>query len=243
MLSIRIANPGRGAAWLLDGFEYFRQCPGAWIGTGLILIGITVFAGFVPFAGLAMQLLTPVFLGGLMLGCREIEGGGILTINHLFAGFSRDTGNLLLLGVFYTLGVLIIMIAMSIVLVSTVGMDSLRAAIEGNTQVIAENSRDILLMSLVGLMFYLPLLMAFWFGPVLVVLEGQSPLDAIKNSFMGCLKNIVPFLVYGLVGLALAFVATVPFLLGWFILMPMTVASFYLAYREIYQSEQVAVPA
>ena len=39
--------------------------------------------------------------------------------------------------------------------------------------------------------------MAFWFAPALVVLRGAAPVAAIKQSFAGCLRNLVPFLIYG----------------------------------------------
>jgi uncharacterized membrane protein len=51
---------------------------------------------------------------------------------------------------------------------------------------------------------------------------------------MGCLKNIVPFLLYGVVGLFLIIIATIPLLLGWFIVVPMMIASIYIAYLDIY---------
>ena len=51
---------------------------------------------------------------------------------------------------------------------------------------------------------------------------GSEPWAAMKVSFIGCLRNIVPFLIYGVVGIALAIVATIPLLLGWLVLGPVT---------------------
>ena len=58
----------------------------------------------------------------------------------------------------------------------------------------------ILLMVLVVMALSIPLAMAIWFAPALVVFHDLQPLDAMKQSFAGCLKNIVPFLVYGIIG-------------------------------------------
>jgi uncharacterized membrane protein len=58
----------------------------------------------------------------------------------------------------------------------------------------------------------------------------------MKASFMGCLKNILPFLVYGVIMFGLAIVASIPLALGWLVLGPMTIASVYTAYRDIYFS-------
>jgi uncharacterized membrane protein len=99
----------------------------------------------------------------------------------------------------------------------------------------------ILVGLLVFLLLYLPLVMAVWFAPALVVLRGVEPLQAMRLSFNGCLRNIVPFLLYGLVGIGLAIVATIPLLLGWLVLGPVTIASLYTSYCDIYE-DQVQAP-
>jgi uncharacterized membrane protein len=76
--------------------------------------------------------------------------------------------------------------------------------------------------------------MALWFAPALVVLRGLAPMAAVRESFLGCLKNMVPFLIYGIVLLVPSIFATIPFLLGWLVLLPVVIASIYVAYRDIY---------
>ncbi len=76
--------------------------------------------------------------------------------------------------------------------------------------------------------------MAIWFAPALVVLRGDEPFAAMKTSFNACLRNVVPFLVYGLVGLLLAILATIPLGLGWFVLAPVYAASIYAGYKDIF---------
>ena len=44
----------------------------------------------------------------------------------------------------------------------------------------------------------------------------QGAIEAMKGSFMGCLKNILPFLVYGVIMFVLASVLWF-FLLGWIV--------------------------
>ena len=38
-----------------------------------------------------------------------------------------------------------------------------------------------------------------WFAPALVALRGAPAIEAMKLSFLACLRNWVPFLVYGLI--------------------------------------------
>jgi uncharacterized membrane protein len=76
--------------------------------------------------------------------------------------------------------------------------------------------------------------MALWFAPALVVLRGMAPIEAIKESFLGCLKNVLPFLVYSIVLMVLGIVAAIPLGLGWLVLGPTLIASVYVSYRDIY---------
>lgn len=237
-MEIKSAEASRGTAWLMEGFEYFRQHALAWIGIVVILIVITIASGVIPLAPLVLQFLTPVFMGGLIMGCREISQGGGLKVNHLFAGFSEYAGNLVLLGVLYTFGVIVITILMVITMFLVVGgVEYFQTVMSGETTLVQQHITNLLLVALVALAIYVPLLMGFWFAPALVVLEDASPLQAIRDSFVGCLKNVIPFLLYGIIGLVFAILASIPLGLGWFILMPMIIASVYIAYRDIFVSD------
>jgi len=65
-------------------------------------------------------------------------------------------------------------------------------------------------------------------------LEGVSPFYAMKLSFSACLKNMLPFLLYGFILLLLMFLAMLPFGLGLIILVPVMVAAMYTSYRDIF---------
>ncbi len=244
MITVNVVPAERGTAWLTEGFEYFRGNAGPWVGTAIIFMAINIALGFLPVAGMLIsQLLTPVFIGGLVLGCRDIDEGRGLQINHLFAGFGESAGNLVLLGVLYTFGTMVIIIAMVFFMFVTVGLEVIKGIAEVGTEMTLqelslEHIRNVLLIILTGLFFYVPLLMAFWFAPALTVLDKLGAIDAIKSSFSGCVKNIMPFLIYGIIGLILSFLATIPFMLGWFILTPMIIASIYLAYLDIYHPDR-----
>jgi uncharacterized membrane protein len=95
---------------------------------------------------------------------------------------------------------------------------------------------------LLGLALAVPLVAAIWFAPALVVFHNLSALDAMRASLRGCLRNIVPFLLYGVLALVLAIVATVPALLGWLVLLPLIVTSLYVGYRDIFTDMPVQPP-
>jgi len=94
-----------------------------------------------------------------------------------------------------------------------------------------------LTMLLIVVALFIPVTMAVWFAPALVMLDGIEPWPALKWSFFGCLKNMWPFLVYGLVFFVLAIVASIPFGLGWLLLGPVLIASVYTSYRDIFHAE------
>ena len=242
----RLVDPGRGVSWWSEGWRLFTPGVGVWLLIMLILICLHVVAAFIPVVGsLAMQILFPVFTGGLMLGCRAIDRGNPLTVSHLFAGFSQRTGPLVVVGLIYIgLAILVMLIVTGMMIavfgVAVLGMltgtaDPSQTGVALGSVVVA-----VLLGLLLFLLLLMPLIMAIWFAPALVMLGGLSPGAALKASFHGCLQNIIPFLVYGAVGIGLAIVATIPFGLGWFVLGPVAIASVYASYCDIFEDKTVA---
>ena len=229
----------RGAGWLLEGFGYFSRSALAWIGVMILLFIISLVMALIPFIGtLAVNLLMPVFTAGLILGCHAQAQGGEFTVNHLFAGFFNNTAQLVVLGLIYMLGVIAItIVALILIFFMLGGLAFLEHLQSGNPDLILQNFNRVLLVLLVALTLYLPLLMAYWFAPALVVLNDVSPIDALIMSFKGCLTNVLPFTLYGIVGLLLTVIAIIPLGLGLLILGPMIVASVYIAWSEIFNTK------
>jgi uncharacterized membrane protein len=95
-------------------------------------------------------------------------------------------------------------------------------------------SGDMLSASLVALTLSIPLLMAAWFAPLLVVFKDMPPLEAMRLSFVACLKNIVAFQLYAVILVLLTILATMPYGLGLFILVPTLFTSIYVSYMDIF---------
>ena len=96
---------------------------------------------------------------------------------------------------------------------------------------------SVLLAILVTLALALPLYMALWFAPSLIVFNNLKSVDAMKASFFACLKNVVPFLLYGVIMLVLCFIAAIPLALGFLVLGPVAIASIYTGYRDIFAAD------
>lgn len=235
-MQIRQVDGRRGWEWIAEGFELFRRVPMLWIILCSALLLIAATLALIPMAGqFIFTLLSPVFLAGLMIGCRTMERGGQLEIGHLFSGF-RNAGPLVTIGGIYLVGqVLIVGIFM------LVGGDVLMSLLlEGKR--VDENelknvSGDMLWASLVALTLSIPLMMAAWFAPLLTIFDGIPPVEAMRISFFACVKNIVAFQIYAVILVVLTVIATIPYGLGLFVLIPTLFASIYASYVDIFQDK------
>jgi len=228
----RTVGGGRGWDWIVEAFGLFRKQPGIWILATVLLGVLFIVISMIPFLGsLANALLFPIFGAGLMLGCKALDSGGTLEFAHLFAGFKQRTGDLVMIGAFNLLGWVIIAFVVFMVIGGGVFMAVIRGGMPGAH--ISIMSMLIALLLVAGLS--VPLYMATWFAPALIVLHEVPSVAALKASFFACLRNWLPFLVYGVVLLVLAIVAAIPAFLGYLVLVPVTIASVYTAYRDIFR--------
>ena len=224
-----------GWNWIAEGWTLFKASPGLWIGIIVVFIVIFFAATMVPFVGpIAQNLLMPVFMGGIVAGCQAIDAGGKLEFNHLFEGFRTTFGTLVAVGALYLAGFVAILLV--VMLITGAGVFALFMAGGGQQPDLAQGGAalGILLAMLIVFALMIPLVMAVWFAAPLVMFHNLGAVEAMKASFTGCLRNIVPFLVYGVVGLVLSILATIPLGLGWLVLGPVFAASVYTGYRDIY---------
>ena len=234
-MEIRSVEARLGWQWIADGFTLFRKNPLIWIVLCIILLLFAVAMAAIPMLGqFVFTLLSPVLLAGLMVGCKALEQGEELEIAHLFAGFQKNPTPLVTIGGVYLVGqVLIIGVAMLIG--GSVMLDLLMGGKEFDQATLMNMMSSIMLALLVAMALSIPLMMATWFAPLLVIFDDMPALAAMRLSFFACLKNFMPFLVYGIMLLVLAVVAAIPFGLGLFILVPTLFASIYASYKNIFE--------
>lgn len=233
---IRSVAAGDGWIWIRGGFDLFRQNPVIWIVLFLIYLLIGMALSIVPAIGpIVLNLLAPVFMAGFMLGCQALESGEELEINHLFAGFKNNTSQLITVGGIYLAGIIVIV---GLVFVTTGGA---MLSMAGPSPAMEEAAGPgMLLAALAALLLLMPLIMAYWFAPILVIFHNLSATDAMKLSFSACLKNIWPFTIYGLISMVLMVLAAIPLGLGLLVMIPTMTASLYASYRDIFSEEIVA---
>jgi len=227
-------SAGRGLNWIAEAWRVFREQPLMWLlqfGAAFVL---AVVLSLIPIIGqIAVSLFMPILLAGIVYGAYQLDQGEPLTFGKLFAGFSLRFVPLLLLGVVSLVGTFAaLLVGFSL----GVGGVSL-GALTGAGADMGAGLFAIILGGLIAMALMVPLYMALWFASSLVIINDYAVLQAIKTSFTACLKNILPFLVYGVLIFVVLFVASIPFGLGLIIAIPLAGLAVYTSYRDVFYQE------
>ena len=238
---LKLVLPGQGLAagagwdWMVEGWKLFVRAPLMWIVSLVILFLVALALGFIPFIGqIVFQLIQPVIAGGFMVACRSLEKGGDFELEHLMQGFSQRFGPLLVVGLLFMLGWLLIIGVFVVVAGVTWGAAMMSGDAGEAIGSMMSSPGPILIWVLVMLGVSVPLMAAYWFAPALVMMHDMKPFAAMKESFFACFRNFVPFLLYGVVMMIGALLAMLPFGLGLLVWIPVAIASTYVAYRQIF---------
>lgn len=231
----RTVNPDRGVAWWTQAWALFTKAAGMWIVLGILLFLVLVMLSVVPLLGaLVATLVLPVFVASWVLAARKVQAGAALELGDLFTAFRGDK-----LVPLVVLGALLMAAALVLGLVTgMLGIGAVFGVMAGGAThsvggMFAALGAGMLAL-LVGLAVSVLMAMALWFAPSLVVFRGVAPVDALRISFGACLKNMVPMLVYGLIYIAATIVASIPFGLGWIVLVPLTLLTVHTSYEDVF---------
>lgn len=237
-LTIKQVPIGNAWAWVVNGFTLFKANPAMWIILLVIYLAIMIPISMLPVIGSVVStLLAPVFAAGMMWGCQALVRNQDLEINHLFEGFKRNTSQLITIGGIYMVSLLFV----AVIVVLTLDKETAELLVQGK-DLSPEQADGMLMPIMIALLLIMPVLMAYWFAPVLAGLHNLSAVDAMKLSFIACLKNMLPFLLYGLIFMVLLIIAIIPFGLGLVVVVPMMMTSLYSSYADVFGIEQ-AEPA
>jgi uncharacterized membrane protein len=184
-------------------------------------------------------LLAPVVMAGYMRVCRALEEDEAVELTHLFEGFRKHTAHLAALGGFLMLGMLLASMVMVMV-----GGDALRTLLESvnsaNDPQLVMNAMtaagsNVAFSLLVGFFLVCVLMLAFQYAPMLVFFNDLRPLDAMRASLSGSLRNLIPYVVYNVILQLIAVVLSIlPYNIGLIVLLPLGLTSLYVSYRNIF---------
>jgi hypothetical protein len=246
-----------GWRWISTGVAIFRRHP-PMLGMLVIAYWFTLlFLNILPVIGaLAASMVVPGLSVGLMQAARNLERGQAVGLQTLFDGLKENTKTLLGLGALYlccTLGILGVSALVD-------GGDLVRYMLASNpVERAAVEDADFIAPALVVALLLVPVIMAWWFAPVLAAWHRLSLAKSLFFSFVACWMNWRAFMAYsaGLLLLAVVLpglllgtlliifpeahsfitgIVTVPMLL---IVAPIVFASFYASYRDIFGISEI----
>lgn len=246
-----------GWQWVRGGFAIYRRSPGM---LSMLVISywfVVLFLNLFPVIGaLAASAVIPALSVGLMQAARNIERGQAVSIQTLLGGFRENTRTLLALGALYLVATLA---ALGLSTIAD-GGDLMRFMLASNREerALAEDA-DFTFSALLVLLCMIPVVMAWWFAPVLAAWHRQPLGKSLFFSFIACLMNWRPFLVYG-VGLVVVAALLPGLVLGLLLIIlpglqsfatllvsvamalviaPTVFASFYVGYRDIFGISEI----
>lgn len=265
-MNFRKCNPLYGYRWFSEGIKLFIRQPWPW----LALVGVTTLVllvlSLLPLLGLiAVFMVFPGIAAGFLFASRDALAGQPITFNHLLTGFKTAPRPLLAVGGLAFAGIFLGMLVFALGWHEEfMRLVNLARSQTSDQAAVLLAMRELLIPSLLMFSVLLLMAMATWFAPALVIFKQASPRDALRLSFKAQLKNIWPFLVFGLLMLALDAVSSftlrmlvaalqaiagaqiagfVAMLISFPLLcafLAITFASAYISYADIFESDRAA---
>ena len=222
----------QGMRWLGDAWRMFLARPGKWIVTFLLFILLYVVLSWVPFANLVNSLLWPFIAAGIVL-CADLQRRtGTFAVDTLFQGFRRPAP-LLAIGATVLLSVGVLYVSFAIV-TGVEGANQFVLKANAAASAARMSPRDIWSALLLYMVLVLPISAATYFAAPLIMFQRVSVGTAIKMSFMGSIKNILPAILFGVCATLFVIVSIIPLGLGLLVSVPVLMITNYTVYRDVF---------
>ncbi|MBT8447225.1 MAG: hypothetical protein KJO38_08765, partial [Gammaproteobacteria bacterium] len=206
-----------------------------WILFTIVAFGLGIGLQLLPIIGsLAYALIAPALYGGMIYSAAQLDNGHSVEFEDLFVGLARAEHRtpLLILGALSLAANLLLLV----VIFAVAGGSALMVAGGGGDAAPAAMLGTMLTVAVIVAVFGALLAMAFVYACPLILLAGVAPIEAVITSFRASLSNLVPMIVVGVILVVAAFFASIPFMLGWLVLIPVTVGAVYASYGDLFGS-------
>lgn len=252
---MRVVPARNGWAWLVKGFALFRKNPPMWMFLVFSYWLAVALLGQIRYLGpAASTVLLPAFSVSFMVVCAVLEHGGMLKPALLIAGFRNGPSTLLLLGVLYLLAIVAVLALASVADAGALLLWVLSGREPPEEELVNGSVSLAMVLAALGAT---PVLMAFWFAPVLAAWNRIGAAQSLFYSFFAVWRNWRAFLVYGaalfLAGAIFTMAVTVlavlmqgnlqilrsVALILTLLTLPTLFASFYASYRDVFPENAV----
>jgi hypothetical protein len=196
----------RGAKWLRDAYAMLSVHRLRWLALLVMYYAVFALIELIPQIGRHVAFaLKPVFDVGFLAAAWAQERGDAPHARHLFQGFRANLKVLVALGIVLVAGISIAVFATALV-----DGGALLGVLEQRTSADDPNLpiERMQLAMLFGALCTVPLLLALWFAPALVVFQDCGTLRSLSVSLAAAFANWRPILVYAM--LVFFFLGVVP---------------------------------
>ena len=230
----RALSVARGPAWIGDAWRILRAQGGMWAAALIIMFVAWIVVQMIPVVSLLSGILAPFGYAAIALAADQQRRTGTFDLKVLLGGFERHAMPLVGVGLTTFLAGIVFLIVLAIFL----GADIVRAFTgSGNPDPSTFFSTKFWLAFLIGFVAMLPIMFATWLAPQLIVLHGVPAIEAMKMSLAGCVKNILPGIVFFICAMLMILASMIPLMLGLLITMPIMALTSYTIYRDIFVDE------
>lgn len=186
-----------GLSWVKLGVKTFFSQPLAMSGLFFMFMAVVSVLSVVPLIGTPVSLaLVPAATVGLMAASREALAGRfpmpLLLLTAFRSGQDRARAMLILGGMYA--GALLLVLGMAALLGPADGTPV--PVTDGEVTPEAMRTAFVSQGMWVAMLAYVPVLMAFWHAPALVLWHGVSPGKSLFFSVMACWRNKGAMLAY-----------------------------------------------
>jgi hypothetical protein len=252
-MSYRSVELSRGINWLTEAFALVMKAPAVFLVQALIVAVISI----IPVIGqLAMLVLGPAFLAGIVWSMREADQGREPQIPQLFEGFTQPgkIGPLIALCLPAIAGAIVLTVLLFLFAGGALLTAAMSGGADGGAAAALGLGGGMMLFMLIALVAGFVIYSLIVFAIPRVMFDGEEPFAAMKESLSASLANIGPLLLFSVVfffaALILIVVLSIIPVLGTIVATLLVHAvlagAIYVAYKDVWRSgalvETVIVP-
>lgn len=180
------------------------------------------------------MLIGPIFMVGVLTFAQGIAQGEEADVGKLFVGFKEKLGTLIAVAALYIVMIVAVIAVGAIVALPLWGGAHLFNAASPEQAMQGVGMAGVLIAILAIFALTLPVVAAYWFAPGLVFYADLGAVAAMKQSFSACLRNWLPFLVYGILALLVILLGALALVIGLLVALPVLMASYYAIFRDLF---------
>ncbi len=190
----------QGMVWLKQALHMFNQQRLAWVVLLLAYYLLLLVTRALPFIGpWAMTIIKPVLAVGLLAAAWNQERGTSPALPMILQGFRANLWALLPIGVFFVIGMTAAVFGSALVdggkLIEFISNSGKATEAEMEKTL---DDRQLQFGMLFSALLSLPVLVATWWAPALIVFQNAGPGAALLASMRAAFANWRPLAIYGL---------------------------------------------